>query len=140
MDDRPKGWTNPYPTEVEDPGMYSRAELYEAGADAMKAALVDEGWKSGERVNEQLKAWLNEFVTAIKDKDNLLPGRAGKIEGKILDAVREQERTRIVGLFDAEEEQISEQDWTNNSMKRLDAHQRIIEGLRASPTEQTDGK
>jgi hypothetical protein len=40
------------------------------------------------------------------------------------------ERARIVGLFDAEEEQISEQDWTNNSMKRLDAHQRIIEGLR----------
>jgi hypothetical protein len=50
------------------------------------------------------------------------------------------ERDRIVGLFDAEEEQISEQDWTNNSMKRLDAHQRIIEGLRVSPTEQTDGK
>jgi hypothetical protein len=40
------------------------------------------------------------------------------------------ERSRIVALFDEEEEQISEQDWTNNSMKRLDAHQHIIEGLR----------
>jgi hypothetical protein len=50
--------------------------------------------------------------------------------GAFYKAGADAERARIVGLFDAEEEQISEQDWTNNSMKRLDAHQRIIEGLR----------
>jgi hypothetical protein len=92
----------------------------------VKAALVDEGWKSGERVNEQLKAWLNEFVTAIKDKDNLLPGRAGKIEGKILDAVREQERTRIVGLFDA-----AYKEWSEDKIENIyEEYQHIIDGLR----------
>jgi hypothetical protein len=80
----------------------------------VKAALVAKGYKD--------KDWIVNFGRSVED------------------IATKHERSRIVGLFDAEEEQISEQDWTNNSMKRLDAHQRIIEGLRASPTEQTDGK
>jgi len=77
---------------------------FEGAADE-RAKLVAEGWKSGEQVNAQLKAWLAEFIAAIKDKDNLLPGRAGKIEGKILDAVREQAR--------ADERQATQQEVIN---------------------------
>jgi hypothetical protein len=80
-----------------------------------KAALVAEGWKSPQDVASIINALTDAFKW--------------NISGEIADA-RADERARIVGLFDAEEEQISEQDWTNNSMKRLDAHQRIIEGLR----------
>jgi hypothetical protein len=73
------------------------------------------GWKSGDEFDRRL----NDVIA-----------EAGKIKDKRVDQAIAAERARIVGLFDAEEEQISEQDWTNNSMKRLDAHQRIIEGLR----------
>jgi len=46
-------WHNPFPTNREEDGMFSRAELFEAGADAMLPFALAEGER---RLLEELKA------------------------------------------------------------------------------------
>lgn len=49
---RPPDWENKFPTEREEAGMFSKAEIFEEGADAIYQFAKEEGIK--EAINEML--------------------------------------------------------------------------------------